>query len=128
VAPFFKLEPEQQQEYVIASRAMTRELDFWAVHNDPFMDEDKTYWLLLARFEKYMDAPSMENNRKLKSMIKSFEEKGADGDWLWEIYDEVVFFVDSKLWPWAIQLWHDIIVQDVEVMEKLLARRPIDFL
>ena len=128
MAPFFKLEPKQQQEYVIASRAMTKELDFWAVHNDTYMDEDKTYWRLLALFERYMDAPSPENNRRLQSMIKSFEEQGADGDWLWEIYDEVVHFVESKLWPWATQLWHDIIVQDVQVMEKILARAPIDCL
>jgi hypothetical protein len=126
VAPFFKLEPKQQKEYGIACRAMTKELDFWALHNDQYMDEDKTYWRLLARFEKYMDAPSPENNRKLKSMIKFFEEKGADGDWLWEIYDEVVHFVESKLWPWANQLWHDIILQEIELMERILARHPVD--
>lgn len=122
MAPFFRLSNSQRAEYDEHLRAVTMELDFWALENDSYIEDDRAYWCLLAVFERYMDAPRPENHRRLKSMLESLESKGADADWLWEIYDDAVGFVQEKLWPWFVQLWADISAQDVAFMEKLLEK------
>lgn len=95
-----------------------QELDFWVLYNEKYVKTDTDYWTLLARFERFMDSPSYENNRRLRSTIKLFEEMGADADWLWEIYDQVMAFLELKLWPWLKQRWLEIILRDFEFMEK----------
>lgn len=120
MAPFFKLTEQQRVEYDKASISMLKELEFWALYNDKYIETDRDYWTLLATFERYMDSPSPQNEHRLKTAIKSLQEMGADGDWLWEIYDEINDFLELKLWPWLNQLWAGIILQDFELMEKVL--------
>lgn len=95
-----------------------QELDFWVLYNEKYVKTDTDYWTLLARFERFMDSPSYENNRRLRSTIKLFEEMGADADWPWEIYDQELAFLELKLWPWLKQRWVEIILRDFEFMEK----------
>lgn len=122
MATFFKLTEKQLTEYNKTSMSILKELDFWVLSNDKYIETDRDYWTLIARFERYMDSPSPENNSRLKSTIESFGVMGADADWLWEIYGELNQFLEQKLWPWLNQLWAGIILQDLEFMEKMLER------
>lgn len=77
MAPFFILTETLQIEYDKASINTLKELDFWVLYNDWYIETDRAYRTLLARFENYMGSPSLKNNRKLKSTIKSFQKMGA---------------------------------------------------